>query len=267
MKKCKNIECNNEVKENRIYCSLKCRNVYVNKHLRDYTKVSDGLKANSRKKYKIRHCNFIECGNIITYDKRTNKIYCSHSCNAKANNSKRKGLLHNVTEEGLESWKKSLKKRTENRRSEYIKQPKECFFCKKALNYENRKHKFCGEKCEKLALNLKRQKNMSDFFKYKQETLFKFSLNSYPDEFDFELVKKHGWYSPTNKKNNLNGVSRDHMLSVREGFNLNIDPKLIAHPANCRLILQRENSGKHMKSIITKNELIERINLWNIKYK
>ena len=36
MKKCKNIECNKEIEKNRIYCSFKCRNFYVNKNLRDY---------------------------------------------------------------------------------------------------------------------------------------------------------------------------------------------------------------------------------------
>ena len=48
MKKCKNIECNNEVNKNRTYCSLKCRNIHVNKYLRDYNKNSEGLKKKSK---------------------------------------------------------------------------------------------------------------------------------------------------------------------------------------------------------------------------
>jgi hypothetical protein len=36
-------------------------------------------------------------------------------------------------------------------------------------------------------------------------------------------------------KHNLGGVSRDHMIAVRDGFNLGIDPKLLSHPANCKL--------------------------------
>ena len=39
--KCKNIECENETIGKRIYCSLSCRNIFVNKYLRNYDKVSD----------------------------------------------------------------------------------------------------------------------------------------------------------------------------------------------------------------------------------
>ena len=39
--KCKNIECQNETKGKNLYCSLTCRNVYVNKYMRNYDKVSD----------------------------------------------------------------------------------------------------------------------------------------------------------------------------------------------------------------------------------
>ena len=38
--KCKNIECVNMTIGKRVYCSLVCRNYYVNKYLRDYTKIS-----------------------------------------------------------------------------------------------------------------------------------------------------------------------------------------------------------------------------------
>lgn len=70
-------------------------------------------------------------------------------------------------------------------------------------------------------------------------------------------------YSPTNKGNNLNGVSRDHMLSVAEAFKLGMDPAVVKHPANCRLILHRKNQQKRSNSIITKNELLERIELFD----
>ncbi len=36
MKKCKNIECEKLIDDKRMYCSLKCRNIYVNKNLRNY---------------------------------------------------------------------------------------------------------------------------------------------------------------------------------------------------------------------------------------
>jgi Rps23 Pro-64 3,4-dihydroxylase Tpa1-like proline 4-hydroxylase len=105
---------------------------------------------------------------------------------------------------------------------------------------------------------------MTEFKIYKAETNFKFNLSDYPDMFDFSLIEKYGWYSPSNKKNNLSGVSRDHMLSVKEGFELGIDPKLLAHPANCKLMIHNDNVSKNKKSSITLEELLERIENFKI---
>jgi hypothetical protein len=51
MKKCKNIECSNETLNNRVYCSLKCRNYYVNKYLRDYTKNGESISNKAKNSY------------------------------------------------------------------------------------------------------------------------------------------------------------------------------------------------------------------------
>lgn len=91
-------------------------------------------------------------------------------------------------------------------------------------------------------------------------------MADYAEEFDFSLVEKYGWYSPSNKKNNLDGVSRDHIFSVKEGFELEIDSKLISHPANCQLMIHNQNVSKHKKSNITIDELIEKINIFELKY-
>ena len=96
---------------------------------------------------------------------------------------------------------------------------------------------------------------------------FKFHIGDFEDEFDFNLIKNNGWYSPTNKKNNLNGVSRDHIFSVKSGYILGIDPSVISHPANCRLILQSNNSSKKNKNDISLSQLIKLIEIWDLKYK
>lgn len=57
------------------------------------------------------------------------------------------------------------------------------------------------------------------------------------------------------------------MYSVKEGFKNNIDVKYLKHPANCQLLEHNLNSSKHSKSIITLDELKERIELWNLIYK
>lgn len=111
-----------------------------------------------------------------------------------------------------------------------------------------------------------KQSNKKGIARYRQLCEFKFNLSDFSSEFDFELVKKYGWYSPTNKKNNLNGVSRDHMFSIKDGFINKIDPEVIKHPANCKLIIHNDNSSKHGKSSITLEQLLERISKWNEKY-
>lgn len=251
-KKCKNIECKNLILENRTYCSLTCRNVYVNKHLRDYSKISESNSLD--KKYYNNPKKCIKCDVIISYENRRNK-YCSHSCAASETN---KGRV--VSEFTKNKHKKSLQKyyKINNIQHGIVN----CKNCDIKISKQIRK-KYCSDFCKKEY----RRKNMTEFQKYKQDCLFKFNLSVYHDEFDFALIKTHGWYSPANKKNNLNGVSRDHMFSIRDGFDNKIDSKIISHPANCKLILQKDNSSKYKKSSIILEDLLKRIKKWNKKYK
>jgi hypothetical protein len=92
--------------------------------------------------------------------------------------------------------------------------------------------------------------------------VFNFDINQYNNKFDLDLIKEYGRYSPKNKGNNLNGVSKDHMYSVRDGFINNVDPEIIRHPANCKLLLHSENNKKNYNSSITIEELKERIKNW-----
>ena len=57
------------------------------------------------------------------------------------------------------------------------------------------------------------------------------------------------------------------MFSVRDGFELGIDPKLISHPANCRLMVHSDNISKNRKSSITYEDLLIRIGIFEEKYK
>lgn len=101
---------------------------------------------------------------------------------------------------------------------------------------------------------------------YRKACQFRFSLNFFPDEFDFSLILEYGWYMAKNKGDNPNGISRDHMYSVHEGFKNNIDPYLISHPSNCQLMRHDKNNKKDRKSSITIDELKERVKLWDEKY-
>ena len=136
MKKCKNDECENLIDDKRVYCSLKCRNIYVNKNLRDYSKVKEIFKNKSvlaEKEY-LKNPNICKfCGEIISFEKRLlNSDFCDHSCSAKFNNKLRKGIKHNLSEDGRKSLIESAYKNLLN--SEKIKYVKE-----KELYYENSK--------------------------------------------------------------------------------------------------------------------------------
>jgi hypothetical protein len=109
-------------------------------------------------------------------------------------------------------------------------------------------------------------RDLSKISDYRHECSFKFSLNEYPEEFDFSLVEKYGWYRAKNRGDNLNGVSRDHIVSVKFGYENKIDPKIISHPANCQLLRHNENISKNKKCSLTIDELLEKIEQWDDKY-
>jgi hypothetical protein len=134
-----------------------------------------------------------------------------------------------------------------------------CLLCNSEMQCRpSDKRKFCNPVC----WSTYTEKNKKPFLLYRQRCNFDFKFEDYPKKFDLTLVEQYGWYSPTNKGNNLNGVSKDHMVSVRTGFELGIDPEIIKHPANCKIMLHRENQSKNKSSSITIEELLERIKHW-----
>lgn len=141
-----------------------------------------------------------------------------------------------------------------------------CNFCGLQIQslYYNRK--FCNRACQNAEFMRLHPGYEDSLRRYRLLCKFQFSLNQFPNEFDFELIRKYGWYSAANRTNNLGGISRDHMVSVRFGFDNNIDPKILAHPANCKLVRHNDNSSKHSKCSITLDALLLRIAEWDSKY-
>jgi hypothetical protein len=177
--------------------------------------------------------------------------YCNRSCankhiiTSETKEKIRNGVIKNLIENGI---------KRDYKRKEY-----KCIICGNDLGIKRRK--YCNE-----CLKKKRQENMSEIKKYRSDCQFNFNLSDYPDEFDFELIRRYGWYSASNHGNNLSGVSRDHSVSINYGFKNNIPIEIIRHPANCRLIQHNENSKKHIKCSMTINELYNKIDNWNKKY-
>ena len=271
--KCKN--CDNETENNRVYCSLTCRNIYVNTNLRDYSKV----KETCNKKRKLReesyynnpkHCK--QCGKIISFENKRS-FFCDHSCSASYTNKGNKGRTYILSDEGRKNLIESAYKNLNNfdiiRKDNYLKEkeyyyeePKKCLNCEKILEFNKRNHVFCDIKCKKDYY----WKNLEDFNLYKSLTKFKFSLNDFNDYYDFGLIENYGWYKAKNNGDNVDGVSRDHMISVKEGFRKLINPLIISHPANCELIINKKNQSKSDSCSLTIEELLNRIEKFEIVY-
>lgn len=62
-----------------------------------------------------------------------------------------------------------------------------------------------------------------------------------------------------NSKTNRNGVVRDHNYSRWDGFNNKVFPELLRHPVNCKLMVVKDNTAKRSKSILTLEELLDKI--------
>jgi hypothetical protein len=172
--------------------------------------------------------------------------FCSSSCAIQYNNRNRK-----LTEETKKKISETLKNKP---RKEKIKTKKICKIC--SINEVTEKLKIICNDCK-----------LTYYEYYRPSCFFKFDIQDFKDEFDLSLVEQYGWYSPTNKRNNLKGVSKDHMYSVMDGFRNKINPKIISHPANCNLLLFSDNSIKKDNSSITMEELLKRIENWDKKYK
>jgi hypothetical protein len=95
---------------------------------------------------------------------------------------------------------------------------------------------------------------------YHKECQFRFNPYSEPRILNFELTKSHKWYHPVTNKN---GITRDHMLSICDGWRNNIPAEIISHPANCHLLLATDNFKKNAGSSITYDQLLERIEKWD----
>ena len=200
------------------------------------------------------------------------KYFCSRKCanshvrTAESKEKTSKSICEYYAKNGRLREKRTVKKR-ERRERKFVKRI--CKYCGKELI--TIKSKYCSDECRKKAkYEYYLNKHVTDIEKekflvrkYRCDCNFQFNLADYPDKFDFDLIRKYGWYKPKNHGNNLGGVSRDHMYSIMDGYINHIDPKIMSHPANCRLIRHNENIAKGGKSCITLEELLKRIKNWD----
>ncbi len=261
-------------KDGRIMVDVKCEHCQslFKKTLSEYNRSEKNSKKHfcslkcsheHKKNNSPRYCK--QCGKLIELSNNRN-IFCSQNCAGIFNGKKRIGIKYNVSEQGLINLRKSasslLNKNVLTEIDNYYLNPNHCKECGTILTYKKRNHIFCGIGCKRK----NDKKNLTEYQKYYKNCQFQFNLSDYPNEFDFGLINKYGWYQAKNHGNNLNGISRDHMISVKFGYENNINPEIIKHPANCRLMQHSENSSKWKTCSITLKELIVKINNWNLKY-
>lgn len=212
-----------------------------------------------------------ECEAVISYEKKRNS-FCSRSCSANFSNRLRKESGWAPSKEQRIKTSESL---TGKKYIEPVQVTSTCpcgdqFAWTKTVKINERL--YCSRKCANkfspanILRKLKARGKRSALVNYRHDCAFKFNLRDYPDEFDFSLIEKYGWYKAKNRGDNLTGVSRDHMFSVREGFDRNIDPKILCHPANCQLLPHSDNVTKHKTSSISLEDLVEKIEEWDKKY-
>lgn len=191
--------------------------------------------------------------------KKTCSDLCAKRLTAKkGGNERRKSISKGV--------RKYVSSHNENYDEEEMVFIKICEFCGKKFKTKKSNQKFCSVKCAMSQRHKNFTKEAEKFDIYKRQCAFLFSLNDYPLEFDFSLINENGWYKAKNRGDNLKGVTRDHMFSIKRGYEEKIDPYFISHPANCMLLVHPENASKHSGCSITKNELKRRVDDFNEKY-
>lgn len=236
-----------------------------NENLAKAVNLSKDEKYGPKKSYQVT-CN--KCSKLFEVIEREksfpskDKYYCSRKC---ANSRV-------ITEEHKKKTSRSMFGRYGRKYVEPREITAECKECHKIFTYifQHRGRSFCTISCASKShakiRNATSRENRPALINYRADCAFKFNLKDYPDEFDFTLIEIYGWYKAKNRGNNLNGVSRDHMVSVRHGFDNNIPAEHLSHPANCRLILHNDNISKGTQNFITYEELLNRIAEWNKKY-
>ena len=191
----------------------------------------------------------------VTYNKgnKKHKRFCSYACsNVRVHTAESKEKIRQTLRGGKTMYDKETTVR--------------CPGCKKTYQTRKKYKKFCTVSCGSKSRSRKLLQSKTFRQIYKHFTKFQFSLKSYPNDFNFDLIEEHGWYKAKNRGDNLGGITRDHVLSVTDGMNQMINPLFLAHPANCRLMRQCDNASKGSESRLTIEELCARIKEWNVDH-
>lgn len=220
-------------------------------------------RLNSIEEYEKSPARCNNCGCNLKYDSRGGK-FCSRRCAGIFNNKVRadNGTAR-LSEETKNKIRNKLLARSGNKKLPISGPYTKIYLCK--CKYSG--IMWYSRTAKTVHPDLQRNKK-----EYGYSCRFSFGISSYPLWFAnaSELLNEYGWYSTpgSNKRgiSNVNGVSRDHLFSVRDGFKMGVHPSVLRHPANCELKTHMENQRKGRTSSITLNELLIRIQEFNKLY-
>ena len=133
------------------------------------------------------------------------KYYCSRAC---ANSHSVTDLHRNKTKASMRAFYQKVGRSLDLMH-------KACLNCLAPFETIKQTKRFCSKECANAHRRSVSRAQRPALTNYRADCAFAFNLKDYPEEFDFSLVEQHGWYSAANRGNNLTGVSRDHMVSVR----------------------------------------------------
>lgn len=245
--KCGEVFDNAKIKANHIRWKHKDQTAYIQNSKLRGIEISD--KIHGKKIKESVKCSHTNCKNIINVEYREGKKKDKYFCSIKCANSR--GKRSDETKRKIsESLRKEAKVFTCT-----------CKMCESVFQH-NKIKMFCNTNCYKQF----KRKNKTELQNYRSEATFNFNIFDYPNEFDLDLIKEYGFYSAANRGGNLNGISRDHMYSCKMGLINNVDPAIIRHPANCKLMRHNDNVSKNSECSITLEELLKRIDKWNSIY-
>jgi hypothetical protein len=98
-----------------------------------------------------------------------------------------------------------------------------------------------------------------DIVRYRYLASFRINALNIRKVKGFHLLESLGWYD---RDFNPGGVVKDHRVSIKYGFDNNVDPELIGHLANCEFLPVKANLAKSSSCSLTLKELRNEINGW-----
>jgi len=244
----------------RSHGSAEQRQLFTNNYMNNVSKT-----AKERYNQHPKLCK--ECNSIIDYKDRVNK-FCSHSCAGSFSNKIRKKngwsltanqklsisktlIKYNVS---LGNKSKSLHDTIKSASGEFSRVHfMKCKFCDNMFTNRAATQVCCN--CQHLKWN-----------NNKDQYSFKFNVFDYPDLFNLDKLKQIGWVAFGGKRGgnkNVNGLSRDHKVSVNDAKKFGYDSYYISHPLNCELMPHIKNNKKKTKSSISYEELVRLVNSYN----